>query len=181
MPGWRRKWRPEMDNRTLNYLALARKAGLAELGEEPVGAAARAGKAHLILVAGELRCRHRPAGAASAGEQGGGRLRGGQDQPGHCRPHRPQPGPGPGGHPGTAGPPGAGGPGSQGGEGPEAPPGGQGPSAEPAQRKEEVSKTDRTPAGVPMQNAKCTASDRTVCILHSALPAGYTFWRCVSR
>ena len=42
-----------MDNRTLNYLALARKAGLAELGEEPVGAAARAGKAHLILVAGD--------------------------------------------------------------------------------------------------------------------------------
>ena len=42
-----------MDKRTLNYLALARKAGLAELGEEPVGAAARAGKAHLILVAGD--------------------------------------------------------------------------------------------------------------------------------
>ena len=42
-----------MDNRTLNYLALARKAGLAELGEEPVGAAARAGKAHLILVAAD--------------------------------------------------------------------------------------------------------------------------------
>ena len=36
-----------------NYLALARKAGLAELGEEPVGAAARAGKAHLIVVASD--------------------------------------------------------------------------------------------------------------------------------
>lgn len=40
-------------NRALNYLALARKGGMAELGEEPVGAAARAGKAHLILVAGD--------------------------------------------------------------------------------------------------------------------------------
>ena len=37
----------------LNYLALARKAGLIELGEEPVGAAARAEKAHLILVASD--------------------------------------------------------------------------------------------------------------------------------
>ena len=42
-----------MDNRTLNYLALARKGGRAELGEEPVGAAARALKAHLIVVAGD--------------------------------------------------------------------------------------------------------------------------------
>lgn len=40
-----------MDNRSLNYLALARKGGRAELGEEPVGAAARELKAHLILVA----------------------------------------------------------------------------------------------------------------------------------
>ena len=38
-------------DKALNYLALARKAGIAELGEEPVGGAARAGKAHLILVA----------------------------------------------------------------------------------------------------------------------------------
>ena len=37
----------------LNYLALARKAGTAELGEEPVGAAARANKAHLIIVASD--------------------------------------------------------------------------------------------------------------------------------
>ncbi len=40
-------------DKALNYLSLARKGGLAELGEEPVGAAARAGKAHLILVAGD--------------------------------------------------------------------------------------------------------------------------------
>ena len=38
-------------DKALNYLALARKAGIAELGEEPVGGAARAGKAYLILVA----------------------------------------------------------------------------------------------------------------------------------
>ena len=37
----------------LNYLSLARKAGLAELGEEPVGAAARRGKAYVILVAAD--------------------------------------------------------------------------------------------------------------------------------
>ncbi len=42
-----------MDNKVLNYLALARKGGMAELGEEPVGAVARALKAHLILVAGD--------------------------------------------------------------------------------------------------------------------------------
>ena len=40
-------------DKALNYLALARKGGLAELGEEPVGAVARALKAHLILVAGD--------------------------------------------------------------------------------------------------------------------------------
>ena len=38
-------------DKALNYLALARKGGRAELGEEPVGAAARALKAHVILVA----------------------------------------------------------------------------------------------------------------------------------
>ena len=42
-----------MENKGLNYLALARKAGLAELGEEPVGAGARTGKAYVILVAGD--------------------------------------------------------------------------------------------------------------------------------
>ena len=38
-------------DRALNYLSLARKAGRLELGEEPVGAAARAQKARLVLVA----------------------------------------------------------------------------------------------------------------------------------
>ena len=38
-------------DRALNYLALGRKAGLIELGEEPGGAAARAQKARLVLVA----------------------------------------------------------------------------------------------------------------------------------
>ena len=42
-----------MDNKVLNYLALARKGGRVELGEEPVGAVARALKAHLIVVAGD--------------------------------------------------------------------------------------------------------------------------------
>ena len=40
-------------HKALNYLSLARKGGRAELGEEPVGAAARALKAHLILVASD--------------------------------------------------------------------------------------------------------------------------------
>lgn len=38
-------------DKALFYLSLARKAGLAELGEEPVGAAAKAGKARLVIVA----------------------------------------------------------------------------------------------------------------------------------
>jgi len=42
-----------MELKALNYLSLARKGGMAELGEEPVGAAARALKAHLILVAAD--------------------------------------------------------------------------------------------------------------------------------
>ena len=40
-------------DKALNYLALARKGGMAELGEEPVGAAARAGKAYLMIVASD--------------------------------------------------------------------------------------------------------------------------------
>ena len=40
-------------DRALNYLSLARKAGLLELGEEPVGAAARSQKARLVVVAGD--------------------------------------------------------------------------------------------------------------------------------
>lgn len=38
-------------DKPLNYLSLARKAGLIELGEEPAGAAARAQKARLVIVA----------------------------------------------------------------------------------------------------------------------------------
>lgn len=38
-------------DKSLNYMALARKAGRIELGEEPVGAAARAQKARLVVVA----------------------------------------------------------------------------------------------------------------------------------
>ena len=38
-------------DKALNYMALARKAGRIELGEEPVGAAARALHACLVLVA----------------------------------------------------------------------------------------------------------------------------------
>jgi len=51
MNGWKKRW-CKMD-KSLQYLSMARKAGLAELGEEPVGAAARAGKAHVILVASD--------------------------------------------------------------------------------------------------------------------------------
>ena len=40
-------------DKALNYLSLARKGGMAELGEEPVGGAARSGKAYVILVASD--------------------------------------------------------------------------------------------------------------------------------
>lgn len=40
-------------DKALNYLALARKAGLAELGEEPVNAITRAGKGCLVIVASD--------------------------------------------------------------------------------------------------------------------------------
>ena len=40
-------------DKALNFLALARKGGLAELGEEPVGAISRTGKAYVILVASD--------------------------------------------------------------------------------------------------------------------------------
>ena len=52
MTAWTGKWRAAVD-KALNYLALARKGGRVELGEEPVGAAARAGKAYLIVVASD--------------------------------------------------------------------------------------------------------------------------------
>lgn len=38
-------------DKAMNYMALARKAGLIELGEEPVGAASRAQHARLVVVA----------------------------------------------------------------------------------------------------------------------------------
>ena len=40
-------------DKALNYLALARKAGRIELGEEPVGGAARAQRARLVVVASD--------------------------------------------------------------------------------------------------------------------------------
>jgi ribosomal protein L7Ae-like RNA K-turn-binding protein len=40
-------------DKALNYLSLARKAGRIELGEEPAGAAARAQKARLLVVASD--------------------------------------------------------------------------------------------------------------------------------
>lgn len=49
--GWKRKWGRISVDKALNYMALARKAGLIELGEEPVGGAARARKARLVIVA----------------------------------------------------------------------------------------------------------------------------------
>ena len=42
-----------MDKKALNYLSLARKAGRAELGEEPVGDVSRTGKAYVIAVASD--------------------------------------------------------------------------------------------------------------------------------
>ena len=40
-------------DKALNYMALARKAGRIELGEEPVGAAARSQHARLVIVASD--------------------------------------------------------------------------------------------------------------------------------
>ena len=42
-----------MDNKALNYLALAKRGRLVELGEEPVGAITRTGKGYLVVVAGD--------------------------------------------------------------------------------------------------------------------------------
>ena len=42
-----------MEPKALSYLSLARKAGKAELGEEPVGDISRTGKAYLIAVAAD--------------------------------------------------------------------------------------------------------------------------------
>ena len=40
-------------DKALNYISLARKGGMAELGEEPVGDMARTGRAYLIMVASD--------------------------------------------------------------------------------------------------------------------------------
>ena len=40
-------------DKAMNYVALAKKARLIELGEEPVGAVTRAGKARLVIVASD--------------------------------------------------------------------------------------------------------------------------------
>ena len=53
MGGWQRKWGQQQVSNALNYMALARKAGRIELGEEPVGAAARAQHARLVIVASD--------------------------------------------------------------------------------------------------------------------------------
>lgn len=53
MSGLPRKWGRTPMNKALNYMALARKAGRIELGEEPVGAAARAQHARLVVVAND--------------------------------------------------------------------------------------------------------------------------------
>lgn len=52
MSAWLQKWRQAVD-KALNYMSLARKAGLIELGEEPVGGATRALKARLVVVAAD--------------------------------------------------------------------------------------------------------------------------------
>ena len=53
MKDFLRSWRRKAMHKALNYLALARKAGRIELGEEPVGAVARARKARLVVVASD--------------------------------------------------------------------------------------------------------------------------------
>lgn len=53
MSVWKKKWGQDPLDKALNYMALARKAGRIELGEEPVGAAARAQHARLIVVASD--------------------------------------------------------------------------------------------------------------------------------
>ena len=53
MTGWSKKWGRSKMDKALNYMALARKGGRIELGEEPVGAAARAQHARLVVVASD--------------------------------------------------------------------------------------------------------------------------------
>lgn len=53
MTGWQKKWGKQPMDKALNYMALSRKGGRIELGEEPVGAAARAQHARLVIVASD--------------------------------------------------------------------------------------------------------------------------------
>ena len=53
MQDWQKKWGRKSVDKALNYIALARKAGRIELGEEPVGGAARAQRARLVTVASD--------------------------------------------------------------------------------------------------------------------------------
>ena len=53
MTGWQKKWGNSPMDKALNYMALARKGGRIELGEEPVGAAARAQHARLVVGASD--------------------------------------------------------------------------------------------------------------------------------
>lgn len=53
MTVWKRKWGNSAMDKALNYMSLARKGGRIELGEEPVGAAARAQHARLVVVASD--------------------------------------------------------------------------------------------------------------------------------
>ena len=58
-------------DKALSYMAIARKAGRIELGEEPAGAAAQTGRASLMLVAGDAsdhtwrKAKHFVAGTAT--------------------------------------------------------------------------------------------------------------------
>ena len=53
MTAWQKKWGKQPMDKALNYMALARKGGRIELGEEPVGAAARSQHARLVVVASD--------------------------------------------------------------------------------------------------------------------------------
>ena len=54
----------------LSMIGLAHKAGRVEIGEEPVGSAARAKKARIILVAGDAAARSRQKSQARARFEG---------------------------------------------------------------------------------------------------------------
>ena len=53
MTALQKKWGNVPMDKALGFMALARKAGRIELGEEPVGAAARAQHARLVIVASD--------------------------------------------------------------------------------------------------------------------------------